>query len=71
LGLVGNKPWDWNAISYNPNITMEIIESYPDMPWDWNSISSNKFSGLYDKIQERYSMRLLAFHARKQYWNTL
>ena len=25
----------------NPNITMEIIEKYPDKPWDWNWISRN------------------------------
>ena len=22
-------------ISYNPNITMEIIEKYPNKPWNW------------------------------------
>jgi hypothetical protein len=65
------KPWVWSAISRNPNITMEIIEKYPEIPWNWEGISSNNFSGLYDKIQERYSMRLLAFYARKQYWNNL
>ena len=27
-------------ISANSNITMEIIEKYPDKPWDWNFISS-------------------------------
>ena len=25
----------------NPNITMEIVEKYPDKPWDWYGISRN------------------------------
>ena len=29
------------SISRHPNITMEIIEKYPDKPWDWYYISSN------------------------------
>ena len=28
-------------ISRNPNITMEIIEKYPDKPWNWSAISCN------------------------------
>jgi hypothetical protein len=26
---------DWDSISCNPNITMEIIEKYPNKPWDF------------------------------------
>jgi hypothetical protein len=25
-----DKDWNWNAISSNPNITIEFIEKYPD-----------------------------------------
>ena len=32
---------NWYNISYNPNITMEIIENNPDKPWDWYDISYN------------------------------
>ena len=31
-----DKPWDWNWISCNPNLTMDYIEKHPDKPWDWN-----------------------------------
>ena len=31
-----DKLWNWNAISRNPNITMDIIEKYPDKPWNWD-----------------------------------
>ncbi len=35
------KPWNWDGISYNPNITMEFIEKYLNKPWDWEEISAN------------------------------
>jgi hypothetical protein len=25
-------PWDWNDVSMNPDITMNIIESHPEKP---------------------------------------
>ena len=36
-----DKHWNFNNISHNPNITMEIIEKYPEKPWDWDGISMN------------------------------
>ncbi len=36
-----DKPWDWNGISKNPAITIDIIKSYPDKPWNWFYISQN------------------------------
>jgi len=30
---------DWEYISKNPNITMDIIEKYPEKPWIWYYIS--------------------------------
>ena len=32
---------NWSWISQNPNITMEMIEKYPDKPWNWDMISRN------------------------------
>ena len=29
-------------ISSNSNLTIELIEKYPDLPWNWFSISCNK-----------------------------
>ena len=29
------------GVSMNPNITMEIIEKYPEKPWNWDWISCN------------------------------
>jgi len=28
-----DKPWCWTGISYNPNITIDIIQENPDKPW--------------------------------------
>ena len=36
-----DKPWDWERISENPNITMDFIDTHPDKPWDWRWISGN------------------------------
>ena len=36
-----DKPWDWEGLSSNPNMTMEIVEKYPTKPWDWYYISQN------------------------------
>jgi len=33
-----DKPWDWDSMSRNPNITWNIIRENPDKPWNWNSI---------------------------------
>jgi hypothetical protein len=33
-----DKPWDWDYLSFNPNITMEFIEKYPDKHWNWVAI---------------------------------
>ena len=45
-----DKPWDWRYISKNPNITMEIIEKYPDKPWNWNGgMNSNITTEIIEK----------------------
>jgi len=29
-----DKPWNWNDLSNNPNITFDIVNAYPDKPWN-------------------------------------
>ena len=36
-----DKPWNWNGLSCNPNITMNFVKANPDKPWDWNELSRN------------------------------
>jgi len=36
-----DKPWDWECLSLNPNITMDCILSNSDKPWDWDNLSRN------------------------------
>ena len=42
-----NKPWNWDWISMNSNITIEFIEAHPEKEWDWGMISNNKFTYEY------------------------
>ena len=37
----------------DPNITIEIIEKYPDKPWNWNWMSCN--SNITMEFIEKYS----------------
>jgi hypothetical protein len=34
--------WDWDMISINPNLTMEMILKHKDKNWYWNFVSMNK-----------------------------
>ena len=36
-----DKMWDYNALSINPHLTMEMIEMNIDKDWDWSLVSSN------------------------------
>ncbi len=38
-----DKPWDWDGLSRNPNITMKFVNSNPDKPWGWEWLSLNRF----------------------------
>ena len=35
------KPWDWNMLSSNPNITWDIVQKNLDKSWNWSSLSIN------------------------------
>lgn len=31
--------WDWNALSYNPNLTWQHVAEHMDRPWNWSVLS--------------------------------
>ena len=67
-----DKPWDWLAISMNPNITMKYILDNPDKPWNWSCISWNPF--LKDKeefVDKMYREHLAAILIQNAYKNAL
>ena len=37
-----DKPWDWQYLSSNPNITIEIVKANPNKPWDWKWLSKTR-----------------------------
>ena len=50
-----DKPWNWDWLSANPNVTWEIVEAYPDKPWDWFALSRNKFTKAKEEFEKRVS----------------
>lgn len=36
-----DKPWNWQCLSINPNITIDHILKYPNLPWVWFELSRN------------------------------
>ena len=62
----------WNSISWNPNITMDIIETNLNKPWSWYNISCNPFN--YEKelfIEKRMRKYLAAYKIQQYYWKAL
>ena len=47
-----DKPWCWDKLSHNKNITLEFIEKYIDKPWSWKNMLSNP--KLSKKIRIKY-----------------
>jgi hypothetical protein len=43
-----DKPWDWEWISDEENLTITMIEKYPDKNWNWEAISKNSFKTNYE-----------------------
>ena len=52
--------WDWEYVSSNPNLTIEIIEKYIDKHWDWNEIARNPLKKEYEK--ELKNLRFEYYH---------
>ena len=40
LELYPDKPWAWDELSRNPNITWEIVKANPNKPWNWLLLSN-------------------------------
>lgn len=41
LELFPDKPWNWELLSENPNVTWEFVQRHPEMPWSWVGLSKN------------------------------
>jgi hypothetical protein len=53
-----NIPWDWDCISNNPNITMEIIEKYRNKI-KYKYLSQNKFTYENKRMKKKEAYWLL------------
>lgn len=36
-----DRPWNWDALSENPRVTMKDVLAFPDKPWNWSRLSKN------------------------------
>ena len=59
---------DWYTISYNQNLTMEMIIANPTKPWDWYGISSHKFIKDKEAIREIECKKHLAAYKIQTMW---
>ena len=48
-------PWDWSAISLNPNVTIEFVEKHLDKSWSWASLSKHPNMTLDIIVKGMYS----------------
>jgi hypothetical protein len=67
-----DKPWDWEGISRNPNITMNDILEHPELPWNWYGFSSNTFGYINEKKKKEGAKRvadLCREHIMQWCWN--
>jgi len=62
---------DWDNISKNPNLTMEIIENNLDKRWDWQGILQNKFTKEKELFHQKYYRIYLATFRLQQYFNRM
>ena len=37
-----DKPWDWEALSYNRNTTFDMVLAHPELQWNWRGLSRNQ-----------------------------
>ena len=64
-----DKPWYWNGLSCNLNITFDIVLAHLDKPWNWYSLSQNTFSKAKQNfVDKRYKEHLSAYRIQ-QCWN--
>ena len=64
-----DKPWKWNWLSQNPNITFDIVLAHPDKPWHWGWLSRNTFSKAKQQFIGKRYKEYLSVYRIQQCWN--
>ena len=57
--------FDWNLISANDNLSINIIEENPDLPWNFVYLSKNKninFDFIYSNLDKDWDWNMLSKH---------
>ena len=66
-----NKPWVWEYVSQNPNISMEFIEKNCGKSLKGEYISQNTFAKEKELFFEKYYRKYLAAFRLQQYFNRM
>lgn len=64
-------PWDWRALSVNPNLTFDIIKKNDDKEFNYYLMSYNPFTGEKKLFQERKKMEYMAAYRIQQRWREI
>ena len=64
-----DKPWDWQGLSRNSNITWDIVQQYPDKDWNWCALSWNPMNRVPSaiKIQKCFRRYYITKNHREKY----
>jgi hypothetical protein len=62
MNILPEKPWDWENISDNTNLTMDFIEKHPDKPlsWWWISMNPNITMEFIEKYIDKIKFEFLS-----------
>lgn len=47
--------WDWRGVSRNPNLTMDVVESFSRKDWNWDVLSRHKLltMGIVERLPDK------------------
>ena len=58
-----DKPWNWNLLSQNLNLTSDIVRDNPDKSWDWYFLIDNpniSWAVIESNLIKEWDWRLLS-----------
>ena len=63
-----DKPWDWDYLSDNENITCDIVEANLDKDWNWDELSRNRMLEYKETFIEELRLKIIKSNIIKRYW---
>ena len=63
--------WDWNEVSYNPNLTIDFIEAHSEYDWEWYRVQDNKFTVNKEVFIAKEARKYMASYKIKKWWKKI